>query len=149
MFNELSSQGEILKLGFLIGNVARQAYSKWLEVLDKGVGQTLLDTGFFDARDFDDDDDFLYDDGDTDSRRGGGMYDSSRGRREGRGSDFTTDMGRGEQGRLRPRRRRESRETMDGWRDDNGESFDIGSFLRSSAEKLVSPAPGMEEQAAR
>lgn len=118
-------------------------------MLDKGIGQTLLDSGFFEARVFDDDDDFLYDDYDADSRRGGGMYDSSRGRREGRGSDFTADMSRGEQGRLRPRRRREGRETMDSWRDYDGESFDIGSFLRSSAEKLVSPAPGMEEKASR
>ena len=71
----------------------QKAYEKWLEILDKGIGETLEEAGVFDAS-FTTDDDDVYDDGygdgygnDRDRRRrrprssGGGadtnnLYDS-------------------------------------------------------------------------
>lgn len=43
-----------------------KAYEKWLEVLDKGIGETLEEAGVFDAA-FTDDDDYD-DDGNIDGR---------------------------------------------------------------------------------
>lgn len=67
-----------------------QAYKKWLEILDKGIGETLEEAGVFDAAFPQDDDssDNLYDNytsyGDSrNSRRG--VYDD-RGRGVGRSS---------------------------------------------------------------
>lgn len=37
-----------------------QAYKAWLEVLEKGIGETLLDSGFFDD-DYDEEGNNLYD----------------------------------------------------------------------------------------
>lgn len=124
---------------------ALQAYEKWLEVLDKGIGETLLDAGFFDAG-IDDDDDYYLDEDD----RGRGDAYGYRGQRDAR----ITDAGGGGnfEDRDRVRRRQSSRDrgALEDWRSrDGGSGFDIGTFLRGSAESLVSPAPGMEEQAAR
>ncbi|CAM9529200.1 unnamed protein product [Ectocarpus sp. 4 AP-2014] len=150
-----------------------QAYEKWLEVLDKGIGETLEEAGVFDAA-FTDDDDYdddgnidgrsraarrrsdtnnLYDDytsygyGQDEDVLGGGRsrYDV-QGQRDERGFDYD-DRFEGGEGNRRQRQRRQR-----GWDEDPGPSrrkFDVGTFLRSGAQNIMQPGAGMEEKAAR
>ncbi|CAM9136074.1 unnamed protein product [Ectocarpus fasciculatus] len=150
-----------------------QAYEKWLEVLDKGIGETLEEAGVFDAA-FTDDDEYdddgnidgrgratrrrsgtnnLYDDytsygyGEDGDARGGGKtgYDVQDQRDE-RGFDFD-DRFEGGEGNRRQRQRRQR-----GWDEDRGPSrrkFDVGSFLRSGPLNIMQPGAGMEQKAAQ
>ncbi|CAB1111847.1 unnamed protein product [Ectocarpus sp. CCAP 1310/34] len=150
-----------------------QAYEKWLEVLDKGIGETLEEAGVFDAA-FTDDDDYdddgnidgrnraarrrsgtnnLYDDytsygyGQDEDVLGGGRsgYDVE-GQRDERGFDYD-DRLKGGEGNRRQRQRRQR-----GWDEDTEPSrrkFDVGTFLRSGAQNIMQPGAGMEEKAAQ
>lgn len=76
----------------------KQAYEKWLEILDKGIGETLEEAGVFDAAftGDDDDDDYYYHDRDGygygyDGNNGGGRERSPPQRRRRRRSRTDTD----------------------------------------------------------
>lgn len=62
-----------------------QAYRKWLEVLQKGIGETLQDAGFFDAAlGEDDNDEYYLNEYDDVTDRRGSEY-NPRGERDERG----------------------------------------------------------------
>lgn len=73
-----------------------QAYKAWLEVLEKGIGETLLDSGFFDATltsddDYDEEGNNLYDtytDYQTNRAAPGTKGYDYRGRDDERGFDY-------------------------------------------------------------
>ncbi|CAM9817003.1 unnamed protein product [Choristocarpus tenellus] len=132
-----------------------EAYSKWLDVLEKGVGRSLEESGVFDFGDdnFDSDgydEDSYYGD-DFNKGRGGGNRvggEDAQGRRTGgRGS---RDRGQDYDGRYGdPQRQAGQRRGQGGGRRRQESGFDFESFLSGGTRKLQGLFEGQDEEAER